>query len=125
LGVALLLGVVGCRWWLDLTRGARALGHASAIVTVAQDRTACAVRRYGEKPCSSGPCDQVGTHLRDKLNLNPGVSIGISAIGKVNPDAVAALSQELTAHGFKVAAVLRVELSVNRVAPANNRWRGP
>ena len=110
LGIALLLGVIGYRWWLDLTRGARALGQASAMVTVSENHTACTVRRYGEKPGSSVPCDQVGVYLRDKLNLNPGASVGISAIGKVSPDAVAAISQDLSAHGFKVAALLRVGL---------------
>src|SRR5215469_14234309 len=104
LGVALFLGVVGYNWWLDLTRGARALGRASAIVTLSEGQTACTVRRYGEKPGSSVPCDHVGAYLRDTLNVNAGASVGINAIGKVSPDAVSAISQELSAHGYKVAA---------------------
>jgi hypothetical protein len=124
-GIALVLGVVGYKWWLDLTRGARALGHASAMVTVSDDHTACTVRRYGETPGSSVPCDQVGSYLRDKLNLSAGASVGITATGKVSPDAVTAISQELSAHGLKVAAVLRVGFISERVAPANNRRRGP
>ena len=108
LGIALVLGLVGYRWWLDLTRGARALGHAAAMVTVSDDRTVCTVRRYGEKSGASVPCDQVGSYLRDKLTLNSEASVGITATGKVSPDAVTAISQELSAHGFKVAAVLRV-----------------
>ena len=120
-----MLGVVGYRWWLDLTRGARALGHASAMVTVSEDHAACTVRRYAERVGSSVPCDQVGTYLREKLNLSPGASVGISAIGKVSPDAVATISRDLSAHGFKVAAVLRVGFISEQVAPANNRLRGP
>src|SRR5262245_27416808 len=106
--VVLLLGVVGYVWWLHLTRGARALGHASAMVTVSDTRAVCTVRRYGEKPGSGVPCDQVSAYLQDKLRLNPGASVGITAVGKVSPDAVAAISQELSAHGYKVAAVIRV-----------------
>jgi hypothetical protein len=108
LGVALLLGVVGYRWWLDLTRGARALGHASAMVTVSEGHAACTVRRYAEKLGSSVPCEEVGAYLREKLSLNPGAFVGISAVGKVGPDAIETISRDLSAHGFKVAAVLRV-----------------
>ena len=107
LGVALVLGVVGYNWWLDLTRGARALGHASAIITISEGHTACAVRRYGEK-ASDVPCDHVGAYLRETLKLNPGAAVGITTVGKVSPDAVSAISQELSARNFKVAAVLRV-----------------
>jgi hypothetical protein len=77
------------------------------MVTVSQDHAACTVRRYAEKLGSSVPCDRVGAYLREKLNLNPGASIGISTIGEVSPDAVAAISKDLSAHGLKVAAVLR------------------
>jgi len=106
--IVLLLGVVGYVWWLHLTHGARALGHASAMVTVSDNRAACIVRRYGEKPGSSVPCDQVSGYLHDKLSLKPGASVGITAVGKVSPDAVAAISHELAAHGYKVAAVIRI-----------------
>jgi hypothetical protein len=125
LGVALLLGVVGYRWWLELTRGARALGHASAMVTVSEGHAACTVRRYAESLGSSVPCGEVGAYLREKLNLSPGASVGISSVGRVSPDAVGRISRDLSAHGLKVAAVLRVGFISEQVAPANNRLRGP
>jgi hypothetical protein len=108
LGVLLVLGVVGYRWWLDLTRGARALGEASAMVTLSDKRADCAVKRDDGKPGDMVPCNDVSTYLRDKLNLSPGASVGIAVLGKVSPDTVTAVSSELSARGFKVAGVIRV-----------------
>jgi hypothetical protein len=108
LGVALVLAVVGYNWWLGLTRGARALGQASAMVTLAETRVDCTVKRTDAKSGAKVPCSEVGAYLRDKFKLSPGASVGVTALGKVNPDALAALSTDLSAHGFKLAGVLRV-----------------
>ena len=108
LGVALVLGVIGYAWWLNLTRGARALGRASAMVTISEKNPTCAVKRSEGKLSDKVSCDQVAVYLRDKLNLSPGAFVGIAVLGKVAPDAVAGVSNELTADGFKVAGVIRV-----------------
>ena len=108
LGALVLLGVVSYVWWLHLTRTARALGQASAIVTLSDARADCAVRRNDGKQGERVPCDEVGVYLRDKLVLRPGASVGITVLGKVTPDAVAAVAKELTADGFKVAGVVHV-----------------
>ena len=111
LGVALALAMVGYNWWLDLTRGARALGQASAMVTLSDARADCTVKRTGANSGDKVQCSEVGAYLRDKLNLSPGASVGVTTLGKVNPDAVTAVSKDLSTHGFKVAGVLRVGFS--------------
>ena len=108
LGVAFVLALVGYNWWLDLTRGARALGQASAMVTLSARRVDCIVQRTGAKSGDRVPCGEVGAYLRDTLNLSRGTSVGLTALGKVNPDALASVSKDLSAHGFKIAGVLRV-----------------
>lgn len=108
LGLALVLAVLGYNWWLDLTRGARALGQASAMVTLSATRADCTVKRTDAKSGDKVPCDEVAAYLRDKLNLSPGASVGVTVLGKVNPDAVAAVSKDLSTHGFKVGGILRV-----------------
>jgi hypothetical protein len=107
-GVALVLAVVGYNWWLDLTRGARALGKASAMVTLSDTRADCTVKRTDAKSGDKVPCGEVSAYLRDRFNLSPGASVGLTVLGKVKPDAVAAVSNDLSTHGFKVAGVLRV-----------------
>src|SRR5215469_5957910 len=120
LGVALFLGVVGYSWWLDLTRGARALGRASAMVTLSEREPTCTVKRSDGKVSDKVPCDEVTAYLRNTLNLRPGTFIGIAVLGKVTPNATAAVSNELTADGFKVAGVLRVgSIADPRAVPAN------
>jgi hypothetical protein len=79
------------------------------MITISDTRTDCTVKpsdgkRLGERI----PCNEVGAYLRDRLNVSPGASVGITAVGKVTPDAVSAVSKEVSVHGFKVAGVLRV-----------------
>ena len=108
LGIALVLAVVGYNWWLGLTRGARALGQASAMVTLSDKRSDCTVKRTDAKSADAVSCSEVAAYLRDKLHVRPGASVGITVLGKVSPDAMAVVSNDLSTHGFKVAAVFRV-----------------
>jgi hypothetical protein len=108
LGVLLVLGVVGYRWWLDLTRGARALGEASAMITLSDKRADCTVKRNDEKISNAVPCNEVSAYLRGRLNLTRGASVGLAVLGKVAPDRETAVSQQLSADGFKVAGVIHV-----------------
>ena len=108
LGIALVLGAVAYDWWLDLTRGARSLGQASATVSISDTTADCIVKPTNARSGERVPCDEVSAYLRERLNLSPGASVGITALGKVTPSAVSAVSQELSVHGFKVAGVLHV-----------------
>jgi hypothetical protein len=107
-GVLLFLGVVGYVCWLNLTRGVRAVGQAAAMVTISGTGTDCQVRRNDGKRGSRVPCEVVSAYLRDRLNLSPGASVGIAALGKVPANAVAAVSKDLSMSGFKVAGAIRV-----------------
>jgi len=106
--VAVLMGAASYAWWLHLTHGVRALGRASAMVTISDKRADCAVRRVSAKSGDNVPCSEVSAYLRDKLNLGSGTFVGIVVMGKVPPDAETAVSKELTTNSFKVAGVLRV-----------------
>jgi hypothetical protein len=107
LAILLILGVAGYAWW-HLTRAARALDQASAMVSLSDARADCIIRRSDRKVGDTVPCSDVSAYLRDKLNLGPGASIGIAVLGKVAPDSVTAVSTDLSGHGFEVAGVIRV-----------------
>ena len=108
LGAVILLGVVAGAWWFHLTRGARALDGAAATVTLRDSRADCSVRPRRGQADSQVPCDELGRYLRDTLTLRSGDSVSVAVLGRVKPEAVTAVSNELSAHGFKVAGVLRV-----------------
>src|SRR5579872_6292536 len=101
--VVILLVVAGYGWWLRLTKGVRALGNADAVVTVSRTPANCSISRNGTNIRHEVPCADVSPYLSEALKLGPGATVGITALGEVAPGTLAAISTDLSAHGFKVA----------------------
>jgi hypothetical protein len=109
--VIIIVTVIGYGWWLRLTKGVRAVGQAEAVVIVSGDRTGCAVRRGDAKPRRGVSCRDVGTYLQNELRLARGTAVGIRVVGKISPEQVAAVSSDLSTHGYQVVGVLRAGLA--------------
>ena len=90
-----------------MTGGVRALGRADAVVIVSDGRATCSVRR-NDANTREVPCRDVSSYLRANFKLHPGATGSITAVGKVSRDTVAAVSADLSAHGFRVAGVVGV-----------------
>jgi hypothetical protein len=108
--VLIVLMAAGYGWWLRLTKGVRAVGQADAVVIISEGRAVCSVRRADTKTRHDVPCRDVGSYLRNDLRIGPGAAVGITAVGKVGRDAVAAVSSDLSGNGYKIAGIMRVGL---------------